>query len=101
MEEEIKDSCTRGDFGRIWLVRNQKTIYREEKKGNKKDDTLLLEESIDTTTSQRNQDAVKTPMTPPDRIYRELGNFASRDYNFFAKPKISSKKQDTKKPQHQ
>jgi hypothetical protein len=32
MEEAVEDSCIQqGDINRVWLVRNKKTIYREEK----------------------------------------------------------------------
>ncbi|PKY62134.1 hypothetical protein RhiirA4_449956 [Rhizophagus irregularis] len=44
----------------------------------------------------------KAPMTPPDRIYKELGNFASKNYDFFNTgtlriPNFSGKVQKEKK----
>ncbi|CAB4441578.1 unnamed protein product [Rhizophagus irregularis] len=82
MEEAVEDSCTLGDIKRIWLVRNKKMIYKgkKKKKGGKgkKDQQMKKPEVTQKVPSQRNISEPDTPMTPPDRIYRELGNFASQ-----------------------
>ncbi|CAB4410394.1 unnamed protein product [Rhizophagus irregularis] len=87
MEEAVEDSCTVGDINRVWLVRNRKTIYKEGKKLNKekkvikksgKGESALSYEMNVGPESKETSNEPLTPMTPPDRIYRELGNFASR-----------------------
>ncbi|PKK70014.1 hypothetical protein RhiirC2_712243 [Rhizophagus irregularis] len=82
MEEAVEDSCTNGDIKKVWLIRNKKTIYREEKKfratkvqkESRKEEPVVINKN---NVESESQEPV-TPMTPPDRIYRELGNFASR-----------------------
>ncbi|CAB4439836.1 unnamed protein product [Rhizophagus irregularis] len=68
-------------------VRNRKTIYKEGKKLNKekkvikksgKGESALSYETNVGPESKETSNEPLTPMTPPDRIYRELGNFASR-----------------------
>ncbi|PKC55929.1 hypothetical protein RhiirA1_542311 [Rhizophagus irregularis] len=88
MEEAVEDSCTQGDINRVWLVRNKKTIYKD---GDAKTRTTkvqevqekIVQEKVIATENRmspslRPASEPKTPNTPPERIYRELGNFASR-----------------------
>ncbi|PKY50739.1 hypothetical protein RhiirA4_531170 [Rhizophagus irregularis] len=85
MEEAVEDSCTNGDIKKVWLIRNKKTIYKEEKKRPTKVTEKSRKEESEVTNKENVKSVPKgilnepiTPMTPPDRIYRELGNFASR-----------------------
>ncbi|GBC20449.2 hypothetical protein GLOIN_2v1881393 [Rhizophagus irregularis DAOM 181602=DAOM 197198] len=57
MEEAVEDSCTQGDINRVWLV---------------------IDTENRTRSPIRLASEPKSPITPPERIYRELGNFASR-----------------------
>ncbi|CAB4420689.1 unnamed protein product [Rhizophagus irregularis] len=80
MEEAVEDSCTTGNINEVWMIRNKKTIYRDEgKERGKKKSASTKEKSVITNIKENTM----TPMTPPDRIYSELGNFASRNYDFF------------------
>ncbi|CAB4478998.1 unnamed protein product [Rhizophagus irregularis] len=85
MEEAVEDSCTQGDINRVWLVRNKKTIYKDgdNKTRAKKVQEKIVQEKVIATENRtrsplRLTSEPKTPITPPERIYRELGNFASR-----------------------
>ncbi|CAB4446293.1 unnamed protein product [Rhizophagus irregularis] len=102
----VEDSCTKGDIRRVWLVRNKKTIYRAEKekriKDGKQNQEKIDEENKKDATSPNKMRYEKAPMTPPDRIYKELGNFASKNYDFFNTgtlriPNFSGKVQKEKK----
>ncbi|UZO01951.1 uncharacterized protein OCT59_020457 [Rhizophagus irregularis] len=85
MEEAVEDSCIQGDTNRVWLVRNKKTIYKD---GDARTRVMKAQEKIvqekviamenRTSSPTRLASEPKTPITPPERIYRELGNFASR-----------------------
>ncbi|CAB4474011.1 unnamed protein product [Rhizophagus irregularis] len=88
MEEAVEDSCTQEDINRVWLVRNKKTIYKD---GDAKTRTTkvqevqekIVQEKVIATENRmspslRPASEPKTPNTPPERIYRELGNFASQ-----------------------
>ncbi|PKK59060.1 hypothetical protein RhiirC2_720075 [Rhizophagus irregularis] len=87
MEEAVEDSCTQGDINRVWLVRNKKTmIYKDgdAKTRTKKPQKKLVQKKVTTTENRKSPplrlaSEPKTPITPPERIYRELGNFASRN----------------------
>ncbi|PKY18944.1 hypothetical protein RhiirB3_493077 [Rhizophagus irregularis] len=96
MEEAIEDSCTQGDINRVWLVRNKKTIYREDRKNKENQnlepekkkvepvkitETALLNDPLSPIRSK----VAETPMMPVDRIYAELGNFATANYDFFSR----------------
>ncbi|PKY48877.1 hypothetical protein RhiirA4_526293 [Rhizophagus irregularis] len=92
LEEAVEDSCTRGNINEVWMIRNKKTIYRKEDKegGTKKSastkETNVKENLKSARLPPPNLTETKTtPMTPPDRIYSELGNFASKNYDFFGK----------------
>ncbi|EXX76806.1 hypothetical protein GLOIN_2v1881393 [Rhizophagus irregularis DAOM 181602=DAOM 197198] len=85
MEEAVEDSCTQGDINRVWLVRNKKTIYKDgdaKTRAKKLQEKIVQEKVIATENRTRSPSRLdsepKTPITPPERIYRELGNFASR-----------------------
>ncbi|PKC58872.1 hypothetical protein RhiirA1_470314 [Rhizophagus irregularis] len=85
MEEAVEDSCTQGDINRVWLVRNKKTIYKDgdAKTRTKKPQEKINQDKVIVTENgmkspERLASEPKTPITPPERIYRELGNFASR-----------------------
>ncbi|PKC61862.1 hypothetical protein RhiirA1_538892 [Rhizophagus irregularis] len=88
MEEAVEDSCTQGDINRVWLVRNKKTIYKDgdAKTRATKAQEKIVQEKVIATENRENRtrsplwlaSEPKTPITPPERIYRELGNFASR-----------------------
>ncbi|PKK69874.1 hypothetical protein RhiirC2_831157 [Rhizophagus irregularis] len=85
MEEAVEDSCTQGDINRVWLVRNKKTIYKDgdaKIRATKVQEKIVQEKVIAmenrTKSPLRLASEPKTPITPPERIYRELGNFASR-----------------------
>uniref|UniRef100_U9UPI9 Uncharacterized protein n=4 Tax=Rhizophagus irregularis TaxID=588596 RepID=U9UPI9_RHIID len=85
MEEAVEDSCTEGDINRVWLVRNKKTIYKDgdDKTRMKKPQEKIDQDKVIATDNKirlplRLASEPKTPITPPERIYRELGNFASR-----------------------
>ncbi|PKK57554.1 hypothetical protein RhiirC2_825462 [Rhizophagus irregularis] len=85
MEEAVEDSCTQEDINRVWLVRNKKTIYKDgdDKKRVKKLQEKKIQEKVIATENRpqsplRLASEPKTPITPLERIYRELGNFASR-----------------------
>ncbi|CAB4432995.1 unnamed protein product [Rhizophagus irregularis] len=87
MEEAVEDSCTLGDTNRIWLIRNKKTIYRDEKKrskdkieimskGNEEKEKAQLETitkkaSEETPYSPKRPILEKLPMTPEERIIAE------------------------------
>ncbi|CAB4485798.1 unnamed protein product [Rhizophagus irregularis] len=96
MEEAIEDSCTQGDINRVWLVRNKKTIYREDRKNKENQnlepekkkvepvkitETALLNDPLSPIRSK----VAETPMMPVDRIYAELENFATANYDFFSR----------------
>ncbi|PKY61792.1 hypothetical protein RhiirA4_487274 [Rhizophagus irregularis] len=92
LEEAVEDSCTRGNINEVWLIRNKKTIYRKEDKegGTKKSVSTKENEVKENVKSARLPppnltEKTTTPMTPPDRVYSELGNFASKNYDFFGK----------------
>jgi hypothetical protein len=108
MEEAVEDSCTLGDMGKIWLVRNQKTIYKAEKQekkttGKKQENEKEKEERILPSTS--NEEEPKTPTTPQVRIYQELSNFAFQKQTNFNLPPLPiplvyfGNKGETKKPE--
>ncbi|PKK61222.1 hypothetical protein RhiirC2_817136 [Rhizophagus irregularis] len=87
MEEAVEDSCTQGDINRVWLVRNKKMIYKDgdgdDKKRMKKVQEKIAQEKVIATENRTRSplqlaSEPKTPITPLERIYRELGNFASR-----------------------
>ncbi|CAB4403152.1 unnamed protein product [Rhizophagus irregularis] len=65
MEEAIEDSCTKGDINRIWLVRNKKTIYREDRK-----EKRPKEES---GTNRLNSEQRKTEETPDKTLPSTIG----------------------------
>jgi hypothetical protein len=85
MEEAVEDSCTNGDIKKVWLIRNKKTIYKEERKrsmkvlkdNRKEEPEVTNKKSVESVSNVILKEPI-TPITPPDRIYRELGNFASR-----------------------
>ncbi|PKY55491.1 hypothetical protein RhiirA4_474981 [Rhizophagus irregularis] len=92
LEEAVEDSCTTGKINEVWMIRNKKTIYREDKEGRTKKSASMKEKSvIENSKSARPtspnvmEKTTTTPMTPPDRIYSELENFASKNYDFFGK----------------
>ncbi|GET59600.1 hypothetical protein GLOIN_2v1881393 [Rhizophagus irregularis DAOM 181602=DAOM 197198] len=69
----------------VWLVRNKKTIYKDgdaKIRATKVQEKIVKEKVIATENRTspplRPASEPKTPITPPERIYRELGNFASR-----------------------
>ncbi|PKY58611.1 hypothetical protein RhiirA4_480668 [Rhizophagus irregularis] len=84
MEEAVEDSCTIGDINKVWLVRNKKTIYKDGDdrskmmKKNKEKEVEAISKKSEELELKETTSEPKTPMMPPDRIYRELGNFASR-----------------------
>ncbi|CAB4418749.1 unnamed protein product [Rhizophagus irregularis] len=112
MEEAVKDSCTLGNTSRIWLIRNKKTLYKDEKKsgkdkieitvkGNEKKEKVQPEMttkkgSEETRSSERLIPEV-LPMTPEARMYAELGSFASKNHEFFkdAHPRYGREQQIT------
>ncbi|PKY61257.1 hypothetical protein RhiirA4_521630, partial [Rhizophagus irregularis] len=112
MEEAVEDSCTLGNTSRIWLIRNKKTLYKDEKKsgkdkieitvkGNEKKEKVQPEMttkkgSEETRSSERLIPEV-LPMTPEARMYAELGNFASKNHEFFkdAHPRYGREQQIT------
>ncbi|PKY58045.1 hypothetical protein RhiirA4_479610 [Rhizophagus irregularis] len=86
MEEAVEDSCTKGDIKRVWLVRNKKTIYREEKK--------LKKDKIPPSPAIPHQSEPTTPITPEARVYRELGvlNGPQHDISRIIPPKYFGNK---------
>ncbi|PKY56256.1 hypothetical protein RhiirA4_476417 [Rhizophagus irregularis] len=92
MEEAVEDSCTKGNINEVWMIRNKKTIYRhEDKEGGKKKSASTMKKSVKENSKsarsppQNSKEIMTTPMTPPDRIYSELENFASKNYDFLGK----------------
>ncbi|PKY57892.1 hypothetical protein RhiirA4_479303, partial [Rhizophagus irregularis] len=98
MEEAVEDSCTLGDTNRIWLIRNKKTLYKDEKKRSKdkieitsRDNEEKEKVRPETITKKASKEmpspkrliAEELPMTPEERMYAELGNFASKNHEFF------------------
>ncbi|PKK56690.1 hypothetical protein RhiirC2_721700 [Rhizophagus irregularis] len=88
MEKAVEDSCTQEDINRVWLVRNKKMIYKydDDKSRMKKLNEKVIQDKETAMkpglgSPLRTVSEPKTPMTPPERIYRELGNFASRKDN--------------------
>ncbi|PKY18192.1 hypothetical protein RhiirB3_430954 [Rhizophagus irregularis] len=69
-----------------FVLANTSSDEREEK-GRKKDDKKATLGNNNIITPQPQQEVPKMPATPLDRIYRELGNFTSRNYDFFADAK--------------
>ncbi|PKC11707.1 hypothetical protein RhiirA5_412731 [Rhizophagus irregularis] len=67
MEEAVEDSYTQENINRVYLKLNEKEIQDKETAMKPGLGSLLRPASEPTT-----------PMTPPERIYRELGNFASQ-----------------------
>ncbi|PKY49349.1 hypothetical protein RhiirA4_527513 [Rhizophagus irregularis] len=93
MEEAVEDSCTTGNIKEVWLIRNKKTIYRDTSKEEEKKKICVKENSKSIASSLSNlKENATTPMTPPDRVYSELGNFASRNYDFFGTSSIRNAK---------
>ncbi|PKK58557.1 hypothetical protein RhiirC2_822858 [Rhizophagus irregularis] len=101
MEEAVEDSCTLGDINKVWLVRNKKMIYRNgeelSKMNQQKEKTNKFKKKATVTEkeiSSRPASELKTPMTPPERIYRELGNFTSRKESLLypSKAEMSSRR---------
>ncbi|PKK57458.1 hypothetical protein RhiirC2_797996 [Rhizophagus irregularis] len=86
MEKAVEDSYTQGDINRVWLVRNKKTIYNDDgddKSRTKKQKEKIIEDKKIATEPEMRitlqpASEPKIPMTSLERIYRELGNFASR-----------------------
>ncbi|PKY43467.1 hypothetical protein RhiirA4_466277 [Rhizophagus irregularis] len=89
MEEVVKDSCTKGDIKRVWLVRNKKTIYKDDKASvkpvnkvaevtSKKTNEELEPKEKENSELTKEVNEPVTPMTSPNSIYRELGNFTLR-----------------------
>ncbi|GBC27581.2 hypothetical protein GLOIN_2v1881393 [Rhizophagus irregularis DAOM 181602=DAOM 197198] len=101
MEEAVEDSCTQGDINRVWLVRNKKTIYKDgdAKTRAMKVQEKIVQEKVIATENRENRmrsplrlaSEPKTPITPPERIYRELGNFASRKESLLHPSKVEEK----------
>ncbi|CAB4441059.1 unnamed protein product [Rhizophagus irregularis] len=103
MEEEVEDSCTKGDMKRIWLIRNKKTIFKEEKKKRsmiilqekekKQEETAvtskknLESESKGLSVTPPNPTSPATPDSPPVRTYRELGKLTSGKESSMHSPK--------------
>ncbi|CAB4436731.1 unnamed protein product [Rhizophagus irregularis] len=92
MEEAVEDSCTKGNINEVWMIRNKKTIYRhEDKEGGKKKSASTMKKSVKENSKsarsppQNSKEIMTTPMTLPDRIYSELENFASKNYDFLGK----------------
>ncbi|CAB4410368.1 unnamed protein product [Rhizophagus irregularis] len=99
MEEAVEDSCTLGNISRIWLIRNKKTLYKDEKKSGKdkieimskgneekektQPEMTTKKASEETPSSPKRPILEKLPMTPEERMYAELGNFASKNHEFF------------------
>ncbi|GBC47291.2 hypothetical protein GLOIN_2v1881393 [Rhizophagus irregularis DAOM 181602=DAOM 197198] len=77
MEEAVEDSCTQGDINRVWLV-------------------IAMENR--TSSPIRLASEPKTPITPPERIYRELGNFALRKESFLHPSKAEKPLRISKTP---
>ncbi|PKY62009.1 hypothetical protein RhiirA4_524757 [Rhizophagus irregularis] len=105
MEEAVEDSCTNGDIRKVWLIRNKKTIYKEEKKGSRiatkesrKEESVLSNKMNVESEPKEISNEPSTPMTPPDRIYRELGNFKSRQESSLHPSKEQALSQRTEKP---
>ncbi|EXX70099.1 hypothetical protein GLOIN_2v1790190 [Rhizophagus irregularis DAOM 181602=DAOM 197198] len=95
MEEAVEDSCTQGDINKVWLVRNKKTIYKDDdaKTRMKKVREKIVQEKATVTENRLSPplhlaSELKTPYTPPERIYRELGNFASRKESLLHPSKV-------------
>ncbi|GBC30853.2 hypothetical protein GLOIN_2v1881393 [Rhizophagus irregularis DAOM 181602=DAOM 197198] len=101
MEEAVEDSCTQGDINRVWLVRNKKTIYKDgdAKTRATKVQEKIVQEKVIATENRENRtrsplrlaSEPKTPITPLERIYRELGNFASRQESLLHPSKAEEK----------
>ncbi|PKY56435.1 hypothetical protein RhiirA4_507245 [Rhizophagus irregularis] len=103
MEKAVEDSCSQGDLQRIWLVRNRKTIYKEEKKKRttsvsqekekRQEETKVISkknvesESKGPSIIPTNLTSPETPSLLPDRSYRELGNYTSRKESSMHSPK--------------
>ncbi|CAB4481849.1 unnamed protein product [Rhizophagus irregularis] len=100
MEEAVEDSCTQGDINRVWLVRNKKTIYKDgdAKTRATKVQEKIVQEKVIATENRNNRtrsplrlaSEPKTPITPPERIYREL-DFASRKESLLHPSKAEEK----------
>ncbi|PKY48308.1 hypothetical protein RhiirA4_524887 [Rhizophagus irregularis] len=105
LEEAVEDSCMRGNINEVWMIRNKKTIYRKEnKEGGTKKSASTKEKSVKENLKSARlppsnlTETKTTPMTPPDRIYSELGNFASKNYDFFGRiPSLKDAKIDFSK----
>ncbi|PKY55651.1 hypothetical protein RhiirA4_427666 [Rhizophagus irregularis] len=90
LEEAVEDSCTQGDQRKIWLIRNKKTIYKDDKKKREKEkteDDRTVEvpkgtQKQPTTTEPESKQKIATPVTPPDRIYLGLSNWATNKDRF-------------------
>ncbi|CAB4445788.1 unnamed protein product [Rhizophagus irregularis] len=87
MEEAVEDSCTLGDTNRIWLIRNKKTLYRDEKKRSK-DKIEITSKDNEEKENARPPSPKRLipeilPLTLEERMYAELGNFASKNHEFF------------------
>ncbi|PKY20411.1 hypothetical protein RhiirB3_433703 [Rhizophagus irregularis] len=108
MEEAVEDSCTQGDINRVWLVRNKKTIYKDgdaKTRAMKVQMKKVQEKAIATEKKEyrtrsplRLASEPKTPITPPERIYRELGNFASRKESLLHPSKMEQTFRTSKTP---
>ncbi|PKC05202.1 hypothetical protein RhiirA5_502274 [Rhizophagus irregularis] len=105
MEEAVEDSCTQGDINRIWLVRNKKTIYKDGDamtRAKKVQEKIVQEKVIATENRMsspiRLASEPKTPITPTERIYRELGNFASRKESLLHPSKAEQSSRISKTP---
>ncbi|EXX54305.1 hypothetical protein RirG_235810 [Rhizophagus irregularis DAOM 197198w] len=105
MEEAVEDSCTQGDINRVWLVRNKKTIYKDgddKKRAMKQKEKFVQDKAIATENRTRSPlrlaSEPKIPITPPERIYRELGNFASRKESLLYPSKTEQTLRTSKTP---
>ncbi|PKK62055.1 hypothetical protein RhiirC2_717995 [Rhizophagus irregularis] len=105
MEEAVEDSCTQGDINRVWLVRNKKMIYKDgdaKTRAKKLQEKIVQDKVIVTENRMRSPlrlaSEPKTPITPLERIYRELGNFASRKESLLHPSKAEQPSRISKMP---
>ncbi|CAB4438344.1 unnamed protein product [Rhizophagus irregularis] len=74
MENAVELAMSKNDLAKVWMVHNLKTVYKSGKSDQAKPSSKL---PLKNSSPEVN---VSLSQTPPNRIYMELVNMASRNY---------------------
>ncbi|UZO07256.1 uncharacterized protein OCT59_027548 [Rhizophagus irregularis] len=87
MENAVELAMSKNDLAKVWMVHNLKTVYKSGKSDQAKPSSKL---PLKNSSPEVN---VSLSQTPPNRIYMELVNMASRNYKNNLPPVTGNEKE--------